>query len=55
MILKSFSLWSQIYLFLNNLNINNINTSSKYLIFIDKDNTLITPTTDLGSDYFFDW
>lgn len=55
MIFKSFSLWSQIYLFLNSLNINNLNTSSKYLIFIDIDNTLITPTTDLGSDHFFDW
>ena len=53
MIFKTFSLWSQIYLYLTKLN--NLNSFSKSLIFIDIDNTLITPNTDLGSDHFFDW
>ena len=53
MIFKTFALWSQIYLYLQSLH--NLNSFSKSLIFIDIDNTLITPTTDLGSDHFFDW
>ena len=53
MIYKTYDTWSQIFLYLHNLN--NSNNQFKSLIFIDVDNTLITPTTNLGSDHFFDW